>query len=156
MKDKNIDKLKGYSEKIRYNAKKQMAFAGYVLYIWNPNKLECKLLPLTEIKPTCRINSTAETFQLGKPAMFIDGKPLFVLIRDIPYSIELELLTDKTREYIKEKGYSASEIDAKINSVYTNRIFRSKRLNKTDFIIFGLAILTTILTTSMFFMVGGS
>lgn len=151
----SIDKVKGYTDKLKHRATRELAFAGYILYIWNPEKLECKLHPLTEIKPTCRVNSTSETFQLGKPAFFIDGKPLFVLVRGIPYSIELKLLDKKERKRLDEKGYSASEIDAKVNSIYTNQIFRAKRLNKNDIIIFVLSIITSVLTTSMCFMLGG-
>lgn len=150
------EKIKELSEKAKFKTTENIAFAGYVLYFWNPEHLECDLKPLPSIAPTCRIKGTNEIYQLGKPAMFLNGKPLFVVVRDVPYSIELQLESkSKVISKLKEKGYTSSEIDAKIHSIYTNQIFRSKRLSKTDFIIFILSIITSVLLTSLFF-IGGS
>jgi len=147
---------KNVIEKVKAKARESLALGGYLLYIWNPEKLNCKLFPLPEVKSTVRISSYSETFQLGKPAMFLEGKPLFIVVREIPYSIELELIdNDERNKLLTEKGYTPSEIDAKINSIYVNRIFRAKRLSRTDIIIFGLSILATALITAMSCMVGG-
>lgn len=147
---------KNVIDKIKLKAKESLAFGGYLLYIWNPEKLNCKLFPLPEVKATVRIASFGETFELGKPAMFLEGKPLFIVVREIPYSIELSLITNKKRsKVLQEKGYTPSEIDAKINSIYVNRIFRAKRLTRIDIIIFALSLISTALITAMSFMLSG-
>ncbi|MBA7492418.1 hypothetical protein ES702_02968 [subsurface metagenome] len=77
-------------------------------------------------------------------------------------------LTDKDKEYlIKEgfpkekvnkmnyrsllvmKGYSASEIDAKIHSIYTQKIFRAPRMTLTNIVIMVLLMLSSCLITYM-------
>ena len=146
--------LKVLSKRAQLEFNKQVAFAGYLIYIWNPEHIECELKPLPTIQPICRLASVNETYQLGKPAMFFNGKPVFIVLRGIPYSIELEFTTNE-KEVIKlmEKGYSASEIDAKVHSVYTNSIFRNKRWSKMDALVYILSIITTALTTSIIFVV---
>lgn len=148
-------KLQDLKNKVKHKVDSSIVYNGYVLYIWNPEKLQGKLHPLTEVKSTLTIRSTAETFELGKPALFLEGKPLFIVIRGIPYSIELDITNDETRKILKEKGYSPSEIDAKINSIYVNRIFRAKRLTTLDWILYILSLLCTALIVAFFFMVGG-
>jgi len=151
----NKEKIGNLKERLKHKARENVAFAGYLLYIWNPEKLHSKLYPLPEVKSTVRISSTGESFNLGKPSLYLEGKPLFIVIRELPYSIELELKDNNYHfKVLEEKGYTASEIDAKINSMYVNQIFRAKRLTKTDIIVFLLSILSSILITSMMFMVG--
>ena len=146
--------LKLISKKALYEFNKQVAFAGYLIYIWNPKHIECELKPLPTIQPICRLASVNETYQLGKPAMFFNGKPVFIVLRGIPYSIELEIKTnEKDIALLMEKGYSASEIDAKVHSVYTNSIFRNKRWSKMDTLVYILSIITTALTTSIIFVI---
>jgi len=113
--------------------KRALSFAGYVLYCYNPQNLNFKLIPLGEV------------FNLGQPSMYLEGKPLFIVVREIPYSIDLVL--DKSKLY--EKGYSASEIDAKIHSIYTQRIFRPPRITFQAVILIILTILTSCLITYM-------
>ena len=149
---KNNLKTLGKRAQLEFN--KQVAFAGYLIYIWNPEHIECELKPLPTIQPICRLASVNETYQLGKPALFFNGKPVFIVIRGIPYSIELKFTTkDKDVIALIEKGYSASEVDAKIHSVYTNSIFRNKRWSKMDALVYILSIITTALTTSIIFVV---
>jgi len=146
--------LKHVGKKAQYEFNKTVAFAGYLIYIWNPEHIECELKPLPTIQPICRLASVNETYQLGKPAMFFNGKPVFIVIRGIPYSIELEFITrEKDIALLMEKGYSASEIDAKVHSVYTNSIFRNKRWSKMDTLVYILSIITTALTTSILFVI---
>lgn len=156
------ENIKQLGSKIKHKTKESIAFMGYVLYFWNTDKLQAKLHPLPEIPPTIRIKSTGEKFELGKPAFFIDGKPLFVLLRGIPFSIEIEIKNSKYKiknengekiPIIENKGYSANEIDAKLNSIYVNRIFRAKSLTTTHIIIFILSLLSSVLITSMFWMI---
>ncbi|HEC92910.1 MAG TPA: hypothetical protein ENI51_07980 [Candidatus Atribacteria bacterium] len=125
--------------------KRALSFAGYVLYCYNPQNLNFKLIPLPRLQSTLRIKNTGEVFNLGKPSMYLEGKPLFIVVREIPFSIDLEL--DKNRLY--EKGYSASEIDAKIHSIYTQRIFRPPRITFQAVILIILTILTSCLITYM-------
>ena len=153
-KDNLKNTLKNIGKKAQFEFNKQMAFAGYLIYIWNPEHIECELKPLPTIQPICRLASVNETYQLGKPAMFFNGKPVFIIIRGIPYSIELKFTTnEKDIVLLMEKGYSASEIDAKVHSVYTNSIFRNKRWSKMDTLVYALSVITTALTTSIIFLI---
>ncbi|HEY0090645.1 MAG TPA: hypothetical protein VGB37_17470 [Candidatus Lokiarchaeia archaeon] len=153
-------------------------FRGYVLYIFDSEKLEGKLYPLPRIQPTLRIRETSEDFALGKPAFYIEGKPVFIVYREYPVSISLEtkiieesgyyckecsIMFDnevkncekcgkeveilKFKPHLAEKGYSASEINAKVTSIYTNRIFRQSAITSTFIIVFILSIILSILVT---------
>lgn len=153
--------------KIKNSLKSFMSFAGFVLYIWNPDTLSGKLKPLSHIGSIIRINK-AESFFLGNPSLVIDGKPLFILVRGIPYSIEV-ILRD-LREYMIErgfdeddvnsklpenntfltdKGYTSSDIDAKCNSLITARIFKLHRVSVQYIVLLLLLMLCTSLITFM-------
>lgn len=130
-------------------------FGGYVLYIWNTEKHFCELKNLTEAKDSVRIKSTGETIKLAEPTILIDGRPTWICVREFPISINLEL--DKDRNALIEKGYSASEIDAKLHSPYTNRIYRLKSLSRQQKIIFlvSLSLVACITSIIWIFSYGG-
>lgn len=162
-------------------------FRGYVLYIYDSEKLEGKLYPLPRITPTLRIKETAEIFSLDFPAFYIEGKPVFFVFRGYPLTIGFDFKTafkigywcdecskmfnpndkeivefnnslicglcgkklDKIefKPHLAEKSYSASEIDAKVTSIYTNRMFRQSAITTNVVIAFILSIIVAILIT---------
>jgi len=170
----NSKQAQKFAGKLTHRVKDFLSIAeGFVLYVWNERNLNCKLVPLPKIRSVLRVNQD-ETFEIGKPSLVIDGKPLFIVVRGIPYSITVELrdIALFLRELkfneseIKEKipvdttmlvqeGYSASEIDAKIHSVYTQRMFRAPRFTMQNVIIVLLTIVSscmiTYMITSMYF-----
>ena len=159
---KNIVKVKNQStddirRKVKDFATEKIAYSGYLLYIWNSEKLAMELKPMVSIEPTIQIRSTKEIFQVGIPAGILNGKPLFVAVRGIPYTVEMDLTQTKIKDGFKTlltlKGYSASEIEAKLNSIYINRIFRAKVLSRNMLILWILSLITSVLITSMGFMV---
>lgn len=133
---------------------------GYILYIYDSEKMNSTLYPLLRIQPSVKIGATNEVFSLDKPAFQIEGKPVFICIRNCPYSIEFEMLKEKFVDDLEdvdkpensncrviEKKYSASEIDARVGSVYYNQIFRKKAIDSITIVIFVLSILLAIAIT---------
>ena len=153
-------KIKDIRSKIKQTINTSLSVAGYVHYFWNTDHLESSLKPIPFISNPLTIKSTQESFLLGKPAYHLDVKPVFICLREIPYSIELELLDGKDRKIeidgktklLKELNYTPSEIYAKVHSLYHHYWFKSKRLSKTDVIIYILSMLLSILGTSIVFM----
>ena len=116
-------------------------FSGGILYFMN--KKNCIYITLRKIHPVIRLKKTNEVFKLEKPSFFISGKPIWILKRGNPISIKMEL---DFEQYV-EKGYSSDEIDAKINSIYTNSIFRRNFINKTTIITLILSNIISIMST---------
>ena len=180
--------MKNIKAKIDNSVKKFLSFAGYVLYIYNRENMNCKLIPLPRIEPTLRIRNTGEVFQLGNPSFYLEGKPLFIVVRGIPYSIEFGLTTvkelfinfletfskndekemkikgidlfkllanikkdeeDEDKTLIALRGYSSDEIDAKIHSVYTQRVFRPPKLSVQSIVLIILFVITSCIITYM-------
>lgn len=140
-----------------------LTVAGYVLYFWNTDKLNAQLKTLPYVANPLTIKSTQEDFLLGEPAFMLGDKPVFIVLRGIPYSIELELIKSDDREVeidgqlykLKELDYTPSQIYAKTKSLYHHIFFKSKRLTLTDKVIFILSIVLTALLTSIIFMLVG-
>lgn len=98
---------------------------GVILYVWNKDFMSAKLLGITEINPVVHIRNTKELYLMENPIFVIDGKPIFMIIRGIPYSLEIILNVNKSQYFFFElKGYTATEIHAKIKSIYTNVLYR--------------------------------
>lgn len=100
--------LRSIRDKLESSIKSFLSFAGYILYVYNDEHLFCKLIPLTEITSMIRTNKD-ETFYLGKPALNISGKPLWIIIREIPYSVEIEIMD--IRKLLIMKGYDTIETE---------------------------------------------
>ena len=139
--------MRTIKEKTDTNVKRLLAFQGYVLYCYNPENLNCKLIPLPRLDPTLRIKTTGEVFQLGRPSLYIEGKPLFIIIRGFPFSIDIKL--NENRDKLIERGYNPAEIDARIHSIYTQRIFRAPKITLQSIVIVFLLILSSCLVTYM-------
>lgn len=143
--------------KILEKVKKEVSaniFEGYCLYLYDNENLNCKMFPLQSIQPTLRIKASNETFALDNPAFYIEGKPVFICLRGNPISISMELMDKNARKILIEKGYSASEIDAKINSIYTNNIFRKRMIDSSLIITYILSICVSVLSTILFMKLG--
>lgn len=130
---------------------------GYLHYIFDSEKWESKLYPLPKIKPILELSEFNETYNLDRVAYYLNGKPVFLVIRGIPYSLELT----QTEKILTLKGYSASEIHAKLNSIYVNNVFRKGTLQFKDYLVLLLSNIITglsvyIITTLNAINVGGS
>lgn len=157
--------------KLKNSLNNFMSFSGFVLYVWNERNLNCRLIPLPRISNELRVNKS-ETFFLGQPSLVIDGKPLFIVVRGIPYSIKVELrnLVDLLKEYnfdddilkknlpdnvfnnptlLVQEGYTSNDIDTYNNSLVANRIFRLQRLSPQTIILMCLLMLCSCLITFM-------
>jgi len=126
-------------EKLKDKIKDLEEIQGYVHYVYDLDKWETRIHPLPKIKPILEFRELHETYKLDKVAYYLSGKPVFLIIRGIPYSLEIE----ETDKVLKIKGYSADEIEAKINSVYVNTVFRKGSLQFKDYLVL---ILTNIIT----------
>ena len=133
---------------------------GVILYVWNKDFMSAKLLGITEINPVVHIRNTKELYLMENPIFVIDGKPIFMIIRGIPYSLEIILNVNKSQHFFFElKGYTATEVHAKIKSIYTNVLYRqspSLKFYLTMFllmIIEGLAL--HIIYSNYFVSLGG-
>lgn len=155
--------LQDLKRKAKEKLDTSLTTAGYILYFWNTDKLNAQLKTLPYVANPLTIKSTQEVFLLGEPAFMLGDKPVFIILRGIPYSIELELIKSDDREIeidginykLKELEYTPSQIYAKTKSLYHEIFFKSKRLTLTDKVIFILSILLTALLTSVIFMLVG-
>ncbi len=126
---------------------KKIVYKAKVLYFFDSETLNCEVKYLVEITPNLRLKDTQETFKLDTPAYYENGIPIFIILRDFPSSISLSFMEKEKRKELTEKGYSASEIDAKLTSVYTNHIFRKSAIEPKIVLIFALSILLSIVST---------
>lgn len=126
--------------------KKLEEISAYVHYVFDIDKWESELLPLPQIKPLLELKSYNETYKLDSVAYYLNGKPVFLIIRGIPFSLEIE----ETNKMLRIKGYSADEINAKINSIYVNSVFRKGSLQFKDYLVL---FLTNIITGLMVYII---
>lgn len=111
---------------------------GILFYIWNPKIMTADMKDLPYIEPTLRLRSTSETFALREPSMVIKGKPVWFVVRGIPYSLELryiapeiidlELNIEGSEARLELVHPPSHEIDAIISSIHTERVFRQHKL----------------------------
>lgn len=119
---------------------------GVILYVWNKDFMSAKLLGITEINPVVHIRNTKELYLIQNPIFVIDGKPIFMIVRGIPYSLEIILNVNKTQHFFFElKGYSSTEVHAKIKSIYTNVLYRQSPSLKFYLTMFLLMIIEGLL-----------
>lgn len=137
---------------ISKSVKRQLNYIGFVYYIWNPDNLNIKVIPLIYAFPILDIVNLKEFYYLQKPTMFIDGKPIWFVIRGIPISIEFKLKnvsykdgqTESLNNFLREieiKGYKPEEIKAKLQSMYAVYLFGKKHLSIKDYLFFILIII---------------
>lgn len=151
-------------------SKKLKIFRSYILYFYSDTNLQARLIPFPSIKPVIRLKSTLEIFKINKPAFFMDGKPVFILFREKPFSIEFETVMRELTEYeikelddlgytkeqiekigtnitVMEKKYSASDIDSMLYSAHSNILLRQKKISIQFGITWIFSILSTVLIT---------
>ncbi len=146
---------------------------GYILYFFDIEKWESNLYPLPRIEPIVKLKKYREIVRLDKVGYYLNGKPVYIVIRSVPFSLEFELsdeefmnkeidpskvknesiVIDKVPSEIKDnitlrlKDYTSSEIDAKISSIYTNSVFRRSSFNGKDAIFLILSVVISIIST---------
>lgn len=126
-------------EKLKRKMKEIEDIQGYVHYVFDLDKWESEMIPLPKIKPILERKAYNETYRLDKVAYYLNGKPVFLIIRGVPFSLEIE----ETNTVLRIKGYSADEINAKINSIYVNSIFRKGSLQFKDYLVLLLSNIIT-------------
>lgn len=145
-------------------------YSGYVIYLYDSDNLTGMMKPLTNIPPTLRWKNTSEMFKLDKPALYIDGLPVFLVLRGYPISISFSFIENNElvnmldekgnkikdndgkeimvkRKRLTEKGQSSSEIEAQLRSMYVNNVFRKKMMDSSTWIIFILWSFLCVLIT---------
>lgn len=139
------------------DVKRQLGYIGFVFYVWNPNNLNIKIIPLTNVNPVLDITNTKEFYYLYRPALFIDGKPIFLIIRGIPISFELKLIKDNSNliQSIELAGYTPQEIRAKLKSGHSTYIFGKPNLSLSQllwiiFLMVSICLIEYIVISSIF------
>lgn len=138
----------------KQKVKRQVEYKAYAHYFYNDKHLESTIFPIPVITNNFRLKSTQETFSLGKASYYLNGKPVYVLVRKIPFSIPFRLRYSKRYKMVlQDKGYTSDQIDAILNSIHVNHIFRAKRLTTQDLLLWLLSILCSVLITAMTFTI---
>jgi len=116
---------------------------GKIMYFYDEKNY--KTINLYEIPSKIRIND--ESYNLEqKPSFFENGIPVWIIARDFPVPVRAELMKQKDRLKMVEKGYTASEIDAKIHSIYINTLFRRRIVNIENILLLIFTNLISILS----------
>ncbi len=137
---------------ISKNVKRQLKYIGFVYYIWNPENLNIKVIPLMFAYPILDIVNLKEFYYLQRPSLFIEGKPIWVIIRGIPVSVELSIkeVSMKNNQYIsldnmirkiELKGYTPAEIRAKLESMFATYLFGKPHWQLKDYLMFILILI---------------
>ena len=116
---------------------------AFVLYFYDKEKLVSKLVEIEDLTSIVTFKDSEEKIKLDEPAFYLRDKPVFIVVRGNPLSIKLELL----EESFVEKGYSSDEINAKIESIYTNEIFKRKFVSTEWIVAWILSIFLSIAAT---------
>lgn len=98
----------------------------YYFYDWKTKN--AVLYKDTSLQEVWNNEQTEETFSLNEVAFYYEGIPVYFVIRDFNISVGLDFFDDNRK--LVEKGYSASDVHAKIQSQYIDRVF--KQANKVD------------------------
>lgn len=158
--DKNVinekkEQLEQLKDKIVLNAKeeientkKQVIEKRYIFYFFDRETKNAILYPDYELKENWRNKDTNELFSLGKPAFYFEGLPVYFIIRDFNFSIELDFRNENQK--LVERDYRPIDMDAKLNSQVLNRLLRLvRKMDKTTWIailLFGVVVsMTTLL-----------
>lgn len=86
-----VEKLDAF----RKNAKILPKITGYVFYFYDMGFRNGIMLPFTKkIKPILRLADYNQILKLEDPAFYLEGKPVFLVSREYPISIMLDLLEE--------------------------------------------------------------
>ncbi len=120
----------------KFKEKFEFEYQGFILYIFDIRKMECRLKGLPKLASHITYSETNEKFQLDKPSFFLNGKPVWMVIRNFPLSIDFEDMNlDSEISKLKFRLPTASEIEAKTKSLYAKMIFGKKMIDSTYFLI---------------------
>ena len=114
----------------------ELSFKGFILYIFDLKHLEAKLKGLPKLASHVTIAETQERVQLDKPAFYLEGKPVWVCIRNFPLSVELEEINLEGE--IKKLPFrlpTAAEIESKVKSLYAKLVFGKKLVDSSYYLI---------------------
>lgn len=130
---------------------------AFLLYVWNPNLMICEMKDLEYVDSIVRIFGTNESYILMNPMASLKGKPVYLVKRGFPISINFqffkyEIGKDIFNEVLKEIPWKPSEIDAICFSASLKKAFQHNRFDKTIVIYFILSILLSIVSTSLVFI----
>lgn len=106
-------------------AKETIAFEGYLHYFYNTETgLNSDMFPLPQVKDNVRLSKTGEVFELGKPAYQLRGKNVFIVVRKIPYSIQIKLITKNTLKDTIEFRIKTSKNESKTKSFLMKNLLK--------------------------------
>lgn len=115
--------------------KKEVLTKGYLLYFYDIRHFESELIPLPRISTTIELRDYNERFDLDKPAFYITGLPVWIVFRNLPFSIEFNDFETLNEEKLGFKIPTSSEIQSKAHSLYTKMIFGKKMVDNSYYLI---------------------
>jgi len=120
-------KVADIKTKIESDFNKMFIHKAYVQYFYDSIHLESKLKPIERIPLVLRLSNFQESFILRKPSYYLNGKPVFQLLRGYPLSIQTVLLqenlestfeilenTDLEQTIIKVKNALLNSVDKSV------------------------------------------
>ena len=90
--DRNKKFVSSVKSRVSNNFSKMFIHKAYVEYYYDSQHKETILKPIERIPLVLRIPSFQEAFILRKPNHYLNGKPVFTVIRGYPLSIESDFL----------------------------------------------------------------
>lgn len=114
---------------------KEKIFKGFILYIYDINHFETRLIGLPSLGSFVVLKEYNERFDTAEPAFYLDGKPVWLCIRGIPFSLEFEEIDKQKVKNMMVKIPSSSEIESKAKSLYTRMIFGKKMVDNSYYLI---------------------
>ena len=87
-------KVSDIKDKIESDFNKMFIHKAYIQYFYDSKHFETRLKPIERIPLVLRLKNYQETFILRKPSYYLNGKPVFQLLRGYPLSIQMSLLQE--------------------------------------------------------------
>ncbi|HEC92883.1 MAG TPA: hypothetical protein ENI51_07845 [Candidatus Atribacteria bacterium] len=146
----------------------KVAIQGWLEYYWDWDLKAYKLIPLPKVDPVCILKDTKEIFLLDQPTKLLKGKPVFMVLRGIPFAIPMDFNIKELFNTINElkeidkrfifgrTGLSSWDLYAKLKSPITDRIFKMKRITLGSILshvlalVMGLMIMYILLSPYLF------
>jgi hypothetical protein len=128
--------------------RKSKLIKAYILYCENPELLNFIFKPLYDIKPILDIDNFKESYLLDRPAMTINGKSIYLIIKNVPITLELDFKScNPLLLELQLKGMDAHTIHAKKTSQHHENIYRNNRkFGLKEYIYVILLIIISCLT----------
>ena len=131
-------------------ALEKVTIQGWVEYYWNWDMKAYKLIPLTIVNTVWFSEDTQEVFLLDTPAKLLRGKPVFMVLRGIPFAMPMDfrvqdLANSLNGMYKIDKRFvfgrnhlSSWDLYSKLNSLIIDRIFKPNKLTLKS--VFGYVV----------------